>query len=61
MNFFYLIIARYLSVSETLERYLAIRNQTFLINFLEQQQRRRQIAKTDCAGWLKVAKLKKKK
>jgi len=41
--FFFLIIARYLSVSETLERYLAIRNQTFLINFLE--RRRRQIGR----------------
>lgn len=28
-------IARYLSVSKTFERYLAIRNQTFLINFLQ--------------------------
>lgn len=46
--FFFLIIARYLSVSETLERYLAIRNQTFLINFLE--RRRRQIA--GGGGWL---------
>jgi len=55
-----LIIARYLSVSETLERYLAIRNQTFLINFLERRRRQIERGGVPKKGVAKSKKIKKK-